>query len=283
MPSISTRYPGVFIDSNSLTGGFEATVNATLDRIHETKSGIQLLRRIASAAVDGKVVTIREVTHQSETFAKATETQQAIAREKGISSDALARNESTKPLLARRAQGSSAMVHWNPENAVNLDDKGRPLDLNGNQDENFVVLAHELHHARKMLTGTSNAGCGDRHRGVLTPAGREERSAVRLENRIRREHMLRLRTQYNKVGKKLQVATDAPHPPAAGDDVPRRPPENAMPGPAGLAAPGRSRPSLFGSTVGNGTKPILSSAAQAQHPIAQAERTAGAGFARDDS
>ena len=207
-PNILAGHPG-----NEPPAGFVAEVDAALDEIAQGPAGRRLLADIAAQQGAGKEVVIlipSRPGNASRTLPMLTAVQ--VGRAHGVSADYWnqGHQKAARALCTRRflgigkAQGTSAAVEWNPDDAVVLDAKGRPTGRNGPAGENYLVLAHELIHALKMQKGTSNVGCG----GRATPfsrAGREElrvvgtrwfsRHAV-TENAIRAEHGRPTREQY---------------------------------------------------------------------------------------
>jgi hypothetical protein len=203
----STVAPHVSIEAHNPAGVQKA--ETALQRIASRPNGSNLLAEIARYSTHGRSLRINVTSAEISSAARAAlTTRQALAR--GIpDSDLNKENNRTASSLARKtgwrkAEGSSAVVDWNPSEYPDIDAHGRPRLVN-DEDHAFVSLAHELVHGYRMMKGTYTGGDGSDRYQSGTPAAIEEERAVGIgryagkplsENGIRREHDLPLRAQY---------------------------------------------------------------------------------------
>lgn len=110
-----------------------------------------------------------------------------------------------------KGEGVNTEIIWRPNDALDLNAKGRPLGLKTDPSRSYLALAHELIHARGLARGTFVGGTGDRHK-IWTLNGREEQRTTHgglfkgvfnrkgiSENSIRKEQNAQARTTYNVV------------------------------------------------------------------------------------
>lgn len=194
---------------NRLYPDYPDKVNQALDRLKAGRTGGQLLDNLASLSRNGKKVTIRPTTGSATTRAALTEAQQASRpRIAGDDRDPLHNKAAVtlaQPRFFGRIKGSGAraIIHWNPDQSLDVDEQGRVSSSN-DERRSYLVLGHELVHANRILKGTYTGGSGDRY-DPATPAAREERRAIGIgefdgktpsENSIRQEHGEPLRKKY---------------------------------------------------------------------------------------
>nr|WP_260630638.1 type III secretion system effector protein [Pseudomonas syringae]UVN17991.1 hypothetical protein pPsy0479b_00033 [Pseudomonas syringae] len=81
-----------------------------------------------------------------------------------------------------KGEGSNAIIGWSPDKAsIRLNQNGSPLHLGMDNVDKITTLAHELVHARHILSGSSLADGGDRY-NPRTGSGKEELRAAGLDN-----------------------------------------------------------------------------------------------------
>lgn len=198
VPAISIRHD----DFTHPVGRLQ--VDDALTKLASKANGLSLLQALNnnSSSSKGRLVEIKVTTDSSHAAAFLTREQRH--KYKIDESEITLNNDKAVDILHRKGQGTSATVFWNPEVAVTLDAAGRP-SLVYDAQKSYLVLAHELVHAHRILKGTYTGGVGDRQ-DRSTPAGKEELRAVGLgkykneklsENGIRKEHGEPLRKSYN--------------------------------------------------------------------------------------
>ncbi|APP79814.1 MULTISPECIES: XopG/HopH/AvrPtoH family type III secretion system effector [Xanthomonas] len=215
---IQTNYPGIYSSSqtSSQENQFKGQVESALGKIAEGGSGNSLLQGLkAFNARENRNVIIKEIppTDQPNTFAILSARQVEEHRDSdGRRASTLKKSAKIAKKLAKEGVGCNAMVEWNPHSHIELNGNGSPVRIGSNADEAFVVLAHELVHARHLLAGTSTAYDGGDRYDERSEAGKEELRAVGIgeydsrttgepsENSIRQEHGLPIRKKYKSHG-----------------------------------------------------------------------------------
>ena len=179
-------------------------VDNALTMLASKANGLSLLEALNNncSSSKGRAVEIKLITGQSKTAAFLTYEQR---QKYNISKDDIDLNNSKAiEVLHKKGKGTSATISWDPEVALDMDEHGYP-SLVYNAEKSYLVLAHELVHAHRILKGTYTGGKGDRQVSS-TPAGKEELRAVGLgkykhekisENGIRAEHGEPIRKHYN--------------------------------------------------------------------------------------
>ncbi|QUP52452.1 type III secretion system effector protein [Ralstonia syzygii] len=211
---IQTQHPGIYVstasDDQRKADRYAGKVNDALGKISSRRTGNELLSGISSLSTTRqRKLTIREVDSDDESSTEPVLTRPQIAAYRPEDFD---QNQSIAARLANGATfegeaGCSAIVSWNPKKSIELSRNGSPKRVRKDPKESFVVLAHEMIHARHIMAGTSRGGSGDRY-DETSEAGQEELRAVGLgayahantdeptENSIRAEHGLRARSKY---------------------------------------------------------------------------------------
>ncbi|MCC4617999.1 type III secretion system effector protein [Xanthomonas campestris pv. asclepiadis] len=216
---IQTNYPGIYSSSqaSSQEDQFKNEFEPALGKIAEGPSGNYLLQELGSFnARKSLSVIVKEIgpTEQPNTRAILSAAQISEYQEStGNNISTLEQSVSIAKKYAKKGKGCNALIEWSPHSHIELNGNGSPIRLGSNPDEAFLVLSHELVHAKHILGGTSKAyGGGDRYNGK-SEAGKEELRAVGLgkyeysktnqpsENSIRQEHGLPIRKKYKPHGR----------------------------------------------------------------------------------
>ncbi|MDC6489728.1 type III secretion system effector protein [Pseudomonas syringae] len=210
-----SRYPGIYIAplSNEPTAAhtFKEQAEEALDHISAGPSGDKLLRKISTlASQKDRKVTLKEIEINNQCYTEAVLSRRQLEK---YEPENFNENRHIASQLSRKGtftkgEGSNAIIGWSPDKAsIRLNQNGSPLHLGMDNDDKITTLAHELVHARHVLSGSSLADGGDRY-NPRTGSGKEELRAVGLdkyrysltkkpsENSIRAEHGLPLRMKY---------------------------------------------------------------------------------------
>lgn len=182
----------IFIEDVYHRPSFLNEVAFSLSKISQTSSGSYLFSIINRYSNSGKKILISYTSESSQTSALLTEEQREKLKPKSLDDEKLlARSLVVKPYIIRNV-GASADILFNPDKTFYLDAQGRPsIDAHG--DKSWLILAHELIHAMRMLKGTSTAYLGNVN-DPKSGARREELRAIGFgkknypsENSIRKE------------------------------------------------------------------------------------------------
>ncbi|HKX56518.1 MAG TPA: type III secretion system effector protein [Xanthomonadales bacterium] len=216
MMILPTSYAGIYVstanDSPASAHSYKEEAQQALDRIASGPSGGELLSKVAKIASGGeKKITLKELGPNEEPYTQAVLTRSQIEKYKprGFEQNVAIAGELSRKGRFLKGEGTSAIIGWSPEkSSVLLNQNGSPTRIGASQEEKFTVLAHELIHARHIMSGSSLAAGGNRY-DPKTPNGKEESRAVGVEgyhysktkkpseNSIRAEQGLPLRKKYN--------------------------------------------------------------------------------------
>ncbi|WP_181118042.1 XopG/HopH/AvrPtoH family type III secretion system effector [Xanthomonas arboricola pv. corylina] len=204
---ISTRHPTIEINRYR-SEDYPDRVDAALAKIESTLSGSYLLEGLKPLSARGKKVVLNESPSWNPApSADAVFTDQQRRRYGERESEGEAAVELGLITKGRfcKGEGTNATVNWSPSVGLMVDSEGRPQGYSAElADEAFVGLAHELIHAKHIMSGDFKHG-GDR----LDPkskSGKEELRATGLgkyasgrvsENTIRAENGLSMRKFYD--------------------------------------------------------------------------------------
>ncbi|MCC5077987.1 type III secretion system effector protein [Xanthomonas campestris pv. campestris] len=204
--TISTRHPTIEINRYR-SADYPDRVDAALAKIESTPSGNHLLEGLKPLAAHGKKVLLNESPPWNpapSAGAVFTDKQRRKYGERESEGEAAVELGLITKGRFCKGEGTNATVNWSPGVGLMVDSEGRPQGQSSEYAEQaFVGLAHELIHAKHIMSGDFKHG-GDR----LDPkskSGKEELRATGLgkyaservsENSIRAENGLPIRKHY---------------------------------------------------------------------------------------
>jgi len=204
---VSDFSPGIMINAGNHQDIERA--ESALAKIYIGDNGRQLLSEITNLTGSGKRILLK-VSNELENGAHAEFSPEELQKYKIGTDIPLEKSRQYAVLLTHKSffgfkgKGASALIHWNPEKSVGIDQNGIPY-RDYNPSEAFVSLAHELVHCYRMLKGTSSGGYEQDLKDPTTGARREEDRTVGIgknannplsENGIRRDHGMPIRKQF---------------------------------------------------------------------------------------
>jgi hypothetical protein len=160
--------------------GFADKVDAALQRIADGgPNGYKLVHDPAAMVAEGKQITIKS---DAENYATPVVTERQ--RQKyGVAEDddgkGIATDKSQRGLFGNKGKGASVDIGFNPDRSLALGEQGQPVGRSDSGEDNFLTLAHELAHARRILKGELTRGS----RAFLSPEDRQNRAERNEEAR----------------------------------------------------------------------------------------------------
>lgn len=212
MPIGQTKFPGIYIstETSAQEYSYKNQVESALDKIAAGSSGSALLQDLSAISVcNNRKVTIAKIGAEAPPNTRAVLSAKEVEK---YEPKTFTNNRALAKQRAKKGKGCNAIIEWSPHSHIELNGNGSPLRLGSNSEESFVVLAHELIHAKHLLAGTSKAYKGGDRYDETSEAGKEEIRAVGIgkyeyrktmqpsENSIREEHGLPIRKKYKPHG-----------------------------------------------------------------------------------
>lgn len=211
----SSRYPGIYIaplsNDPAAAHAFKEKAEEALDLISAGPSGDKLLRKISTLnSQKERKITLKEIEINNQCYTEPVLSRRQLEKytPKNHDENTFIASHLSRKGTFTKGEGSNAIIGWSPDKAsIRLNQNGSPLHLGMDNADKITTLAHELVHARHILSGSSLADEGDRY-NPRTGSGKEELRAVGLdnyrysttkkpsENSIRAEHGLPLRMKY---------------------------------------------------------------------------------------
>lgn len=207
MNTITPSIVAPFIAISHATPEAYQSAEQALNTISQGENGAKLLSKIRDVSTNGKALRLNVVNIESTARPMLTARQAQIHgipdNEFNVANNEMATSLASKKGFGRKGDGTSAVVDWNPADALSIDHLGRPTLVNDPQTA-YASLAHELVHGYRIMKGTYTGGSGNRY-DPSTPAGEEENRAVGIgkysrnklsENGVREDHGLPMRLRY---------------------------------------------------------------------------------------
>jgi len=184
---------------------------SALEKINSKPTGKALLNEIKSLSKNGRNVEIQVSDNfDCHSIAFLTESQLKkynISDPHGLESNLKACEISTKKGFMHKGEGVSVVIDFRPTDAIRFREDGTQVSYR-NEKEGFVMLAHELIHAMRMMKGTHISDFKVAKEGSGHSSEIEERRVIGFgefskkqftENQIRKEHNLRERHSHDAV------------------------------------------------------------------------------------
>ncbi|MFC6838667.1 XopG/HopH/AvrPtoH family type III secretion system effector [Xanthomonas theicola] len=179
-----TSHPCIFVSHDEQDAHFPGEVESSLNRLRSGPSGNNLLDELRNFESRNKRVTIeRDNSDDPGARPCLTEKQQKKYGRDRVNDPSVTNTLITKSRnflgIKKNGKGTSVTVKWSPNLGFKTDEEGMAQPDHSNPESAFVILGHELIHAKHMMQGTHKGLSGHKY-AAGTPAAKEEWRAIGL-------------------------------------------------------------------------------------------------------